>query len=138
LFDLVGFAAEIRAIDHDLEALGPHIVEKACKIIQKKAKVAIGKEHELWAPLAASTIADKATHGFKTPAPLLRTGVVRSLAIPGGLHHHYGPSLSFRYTQALQIRAPAKGTFRCKACYWPVLEWDGDYSFVSWRRMHLK
>jgi hypothetical protein len=65
------------AIDHDLDALGPKIVEEACKIIQRKAKAAIGKEHELWAPLAASTIADKAAHGFKTPAPLLRTGEMR-------------------------------------------------------------
>jgi hypothetical protein len=77
LFDLVGFAAELRAVDLDLEALGPKIVEEACKIVQKKAKSAIGKEHELWAPLAESTIADKARHGFKTPAPLLRTGEMR-------------------------------------------------------------
>jgi hypothetical protein len=36
-----------------------------------------GKEHELWAPLAESTIRDKAAHGYKTPAPLLRTGEMR-------------------------------------------------------------
>jgi hypothetical protein len=77
LFDLVGFAAELKAIDHDLEALGPKIIERACQIVQKKAKAAIGKEHELWAPLAESTIMDKAAHGYKTPAPLLRTGEMR-------------------------------------------------------------
>jgi hypothetical protein len=77
LFDLVGFAAQMRAVDHDLEALGPKIVERACQIIQKKAKAAIGKEHELWAPLADSTLADKASHGFPTPKPLLRTGEMR-------------------------------------------------------------
>ena len=77
LFDLLGFAAQMRAVDHDLEALGPKIVERACQIIQKKAQSAIGREHELWAPLAESTIADKASHGFPTPKPLLRTGQMR-------------------------------------------------------------
>jgi hypothetical protein len=77
VFDLIGFAAQMRAVDHDLEALGPKIVERACQIIQKKAKAAIGKDHELWAPLAESTIADKASHGFPTPKPLLRSGELR-------------------------------------------------------------
>jgi hypothetical protein len=76
-FTLLEFAAELQAIDRDLHELGPHIVEKACQIVQRKAKAAIGKEHEMWAPLAPSTIADKAHHGFKTPAPLLRTGEMR-------------------------------------------------------------
>lgn len=77
LFDLVSFAAEMRAIDRDLAAVGPKIVERACQIIQKKAKAAIGKNHEMWPPLAESTIKDKAAHGFNTPAPLLRTGELR-------------------------------------------------------------
>jgi hypothetical protein len=77
VFTLLGFIAELPAIARDVEASGPKIVEMACKIIQKKAKVAIGKEHELWAPLAESTIADKAHHGFPTPKPLLRTGELR-------------------------------------------------------------
>lgn len=77
LMDLVGFASELRAIDRDLQELGPAIVERACQLIQKKAKAAIGREHEMWAPLAPSTIEDKARKGFKTPAPLLRTGAMR-------------------------------------------------------------
>jgi hypothetical protein len=77
VFSLLGFIAELPAIARDVEASGPKIVEQACKIIQKKAKAAIGKEHELWAPLAESTIADKAHHGFPTPKPLLRTGELR-------------------------------------------------------------
>jgi phage gpG-like protein len=77
LFSLLGFIAELPAIERDLEASGPKIVEQACKIVQKKAKAAIGKEHELWAPLAESTIADKQHHGFPTPKPLLRTGALR-------------------------------------------------------------
>ena len=53
------------------------IIEQACKIVQKKAKSAIGQEHELWPDLAASTIADKARQGYLTPKPLLRSGEMR-------------------------------------------------------------
>jgi hypothetical protein len=77
LFDLVSFAAELKAIDRDLNELGPAVIEKACQIVQKKAKAAIGQQHEEWPALAESTIRDKAAHGFKTPAPLLRTGELR-------------------------------------------------------------
>jgi HK97 gp10 family phage protein len=77
LFSLLEFVAELPAIERDLEAAGPKIIERACQIVQKKAKSAIGKEHEMWAPLAESTIADKAHHGFPTPKPLLRTGQLR-------------------------------------------------------------
>jgi Bacteriophage HK97-gp10, putative tail-component len=77
VFDLLGFVAELSAIERDLHASGPKIVEEACKIIQKKAKAAIGKNDELWPQLAASTISDKAKHGFPTPKPLLRTGELR-------------------------------------------------------------
>jgi len=76
-FSLLGFAAELTAIERDIQASGPMIVERACQMVQKKAKRAIGKEHELWAPLAQSTIADKQAHGFPTPKPLLRTGELR-------------------------------------------------------------
>jgi phage gpG-like protein len=76
-FSLLGFIAELPAIARDVEAVGPMIIEKAAKTIQKKAKAAIGTEHEDWAPLAASTIEDKQHHGFATPKPLLRTGELR-------------------------------------------------------------
>jgi HK97 gp10 family phage protein len=76
-FSIFEFLAEIPAIERDLHASGPKIVERACQIVQKKAKAAIGREHEEWAPLAPSTLADKAKHGFATPKPLLRTGELR-------------------------------------------------------------
>ncbi len=77
VFSLLGFLAEPPAIERDLHASGPKIVEEACKIVQKKAKAAIGKNHEMWAPLAELTIADKQHHGYPTPKPLLRTGELR-------------------------------------------------------------
>ena len=77
LFSLLGFVAELPAIERDLHESGPKIIERACQIVQAKAKAAIGKNHEMWPPLAESTIADKARHGFPTPKPLLRTGEMR-------------------------------------------------------------
>jgi hypothetical protein len=37
--------------------------------------------------------------------------------------------------EAMQQNIPSKGIFRCKACYWPVHEWDGEYRFVDWRQL---
>jgi hypothetical protein len=76
-FDLLGFVAQLPAIERDIEASGPKIIERACQMIQKKAKAAIGKNHELWPPLAPSTLADKEKHSFPIPKPLLRTGELR-------------------------------------------------------------
>jgi hypothetical protein len=77
VFSLLGFIAELPALERDLHASGPKIIEQACKIIQKQAKSAIGREHEEWPALAPATIADKAHHGFPVPKPLLRTGELR-------------------------------------------------------------
>lgn len=78
LFSLLEFVtAEIPAIQRDLHAAGPKIIERACQIVQKRAKANIGKDHELWPALAESTIAEKSRSGYKTPAPLLRTGELR-------------------------------------------------------------
>jgi phage gpG-like protein len=82
-FTLLGFVAQLHAVDRDLEELcGAHghnsaIVEKACQIIQKKAKSAIGKTHDAWSPLAESTKEDRVRHGFPANQPLLRTGELR-------------------------------------------------------------
>ena len=47
------------------------------KLAQSMAKSYIGSYQHGWAPLAESTIADKAAKGFAVPAPLLRTGEMR-------------------------------------------------------------
>jgi HK97 gp10 family phage protein len=77
MFSLLGFIAELPAIERDFHAAGPKILERAAQMVQKKAKSTIGKNNENWAPLALGTIADKQRKGFKTPAPLLRTGELR-------------------------------------------------------------
>jgi HK97 gp10 family phage protein len=102
-FSLLGFIAELPAIERDLHASGPKIIEEACKIVQKKAKAAIGKDHEIWPPLAASTIADKQKHGYATPKPLLRSGELRDsieYTVRGnegavGTDKEYAPFLEF-------------------------------------------
>jgi HK97 gp10 family phage protein len=77
MFSILEFIAEIPAIERDLQASGPMIIEKACQIVQKKAKAAIGREHEEWAPLAESTLTEKAKAGYPVPKSLLRTGELR-------------------------------------------------------------
>ncbi len=52
VYSILGFVAELKAIEHDFEALGPKIIERACQIVQKKAKATIGHEHDAWPPLA--------------------------------------------------------------------------------------
>jgi hypothetical protein len=88
-FTLLGFIAELPAIERDIAASGPMIVEKACQIVQAKAQRAIGREHDLWAPLAESTIKDKQRHGYAVPKPLLRTGELRD-SIQYQVHGHEG------------------------------------------------
>jgi HK97 gp10 family phage protein len=74
---LAEFILMLPKIAHDVKASERLIIERGAKMIQKKAKATIGRSNENWPPLAASTIADKAKHGYKTPAPLLRTGALR-------------------------------------------------------------
>ncbi|MBW7964961.1 hypothetical protein [Bradyrhizobium sp. BR 10261] len=76
-FTLLGFIAEIPAIERDVHASGPMVIKRACEIVEKKAKAAIGKNHEMWPPLAESTKRDRVAKGFPEDKPLLRTGELR-------------------------------------------------------------
>jgi hypothetical protein len=69
---------------------------RACKLVQRKAKGLIGHEHPYWQPLADSTIEDKARHGYRVPAPLLRTGEMRD-SIEIDAPHHEGPGVVVGY-----------------------------------------
>lgn len=102
-FSLLGFAAELHAIERDLEATGPKIIERACQIVQARAKKTIGSNQPSWAPLAESTIADKAKHGYKVPAPLLRDGTMRDSIeyVVHGTEGAVGSDLDTAYWQEL-------------------------------------
>ena len=44
-----------------------------------------------------------------------RTGVIRSRAILGRLHHHYGQILGFRYTQTIDLYRKPQSELQTKA-----------------------
>ena len=89
-FTLLGFIAELGAIERDLHALPQMVVERACQIVEKKAKNSIGKQHDIWPPLAPSTVHDKEAHGFPVPKPLLRTGELRDSIEHTMIDSHHG------------------------------------------------
>lgn len=73
IFSLVGFVAHLGTIERDLEEVGPAVVARACELVARAAKRAIGKTHELWPPLKPETIARK----LRGNTPLLETGELR-------------------------------------------------------------
>jgi phage gpG-like protein len=71
---LGGFAAHLLTIEADLELAREVCVEKACRMVEKEAKAAIGTyRFENWAPLKPETVARKA----RGDTPLLETGELR-------------------------------------------------------------
>jgi hypothetical protein len=72
-FDLGGFAAHLLTIEADLELAREVCVEKACRMIEKEAKAAIGTYRYDWEPLKPETVARKA----RGDTPLLETGELR-------------------------------------------------------------
>jgi phage gpG-like protein len=52
-------------------------LDKVGELAETLAAAYIGHEQPSWAPLAASTIADKKKKGYAVPAPLLREGDMR-------------------------------------------------------------
>lgn len=70
IIDLLTFATvTLPGIERDLKAAGRGIVGKAAEIIARRARSKIGNQQEGWPDLAPSTLKDKASHGYQTPAP---------------------------------------------------------------------
>jgi hypothetical protein len=67
---LLQFAARLLAYEADLKLTEEACVEKACRMVEKEAKAAIGTYRFDWTPLQPETIARKATGD----SPLLETG----------------------------------------------------------------
>lgn len=82
-FDLLGFAAHLVTLKHEVREHTQRGLEKALQLIETDAKQQIGEYQEAvghfpaWAPLADSTEAEKARLGYPIGAPLLRTGDLR-------------------------------------------------------------
>jgi len=70
---LGGFAAHLLTIEADLELAREVCVEKACRMVEKEAKTAIGTYRFDWPPLQPETVARKA----RGDTPLLETGELR-------------------------------------------------------------
>lgn len=77
------FALHIAAIDLAVQLAAHKALERAAKLVEKAAKDEIGHYQDAvgpfpaWAPLAESTEASKAAHGYPSGAPLLATGKMR-------------------------------------------------------------
>src|ERR1039458_8512599 len=73
VFSILGFVAQLEAIDHDMEALGPAIVARACQLVAAEAKRVIGVGYDDWPALQPETLARK-----MMATPLLETGELRA------------------------------------------------------------
>ncbi|QEH36502.1 hypothetical protein OJF2_50860 [Aquisphaera giovannonii] len=80
LLELAAKLGEIALQQHEMEQ---HALEKAAKLVEKRAKEKIGEYQDqagpfiAWPDLAESTKADRARQGFPEDEPLLRTGEMR-------------------------------------------------------------
>jgi hypothetical protein len=70
---LLQFAAHLLTYEADLKMTKEACVEKACVMVEKEAKRAIGTYRFGWEPLKPETIAHKTTGD----SPLLETGELR-------------------------------------------------------------
>jgi hypothetical protein len=73
VYSVLGFVAQLKAIEHDMNALGPAIVARACEMVCAEAKRVIGTYDYDWPQLSPETLARKF---FNTP--LLETGEMRA------------------------------------------------------------
>lgn len=73
MMSILEFVAKTKAIEHDMHALGPAIVARACQLVCAEAKRVLGKGYENWPPLAPQTLARKIG-----PGPLLETAELRA------------------------------------------------------------
>ncbi len=78
-FDLAGFAAHCLTMEADIKLAEEAAMERACQMVEKAAKRAIGKylPGYNWPELAAATQEERVRLGFDANKPLLRTGELR-------------------------------------------------------------
>ncbi len=73
VFSILGFVAQLKAIEHDMHELGPAIVARACQMVCAEAKRVIGEGYPEWPALQPETLARKMMN-----TPLLETGELRA------------------------------------------------------------
>src|SRR6267378_3124937 len=73
VYSILSFVAHLKAVEHDMNALGPAVVAKACEMVAEEARRVIGEGYPYWPALAPSTLARKMMN-----TPLLETGELRA------------------------------------------------------------
>jgi phage gpG-like protein len=73
VYSILGFVAQLKAIDHDLKEVGHAIIVRACQMVCDEAKRVIGDGYPEWPALSPETLARKMGSG-----PLLETGELRA------------------------------------------------------------
>jgi phage gpG-like protein len=73
VYSILGFVAQLKAIEHDMNALGPAIVARACEMVCEEAKRVIGEGYPYWPALKPETLARKMMN-----TTLLETGELRA------------------------------------------------------------
>jgi phage gpG-like protein len=73
VFSILGFVAQIRQIESDIDKLGPAIIARACEMVCARAKAMLGTYQDGWPALQPETIARK----MRGDSPLLETGEMR-------------------------------------------------------------
>jgi HK97 gp10 family phage protein len=71
-------AARLATAEADMKFAKEAILEKACQIVEDRAKAAIGTYEFGWPQLAQSTQEQRVAQGYSANNPLLRTGELRS------------------------------------------------------------
>src|SRR5258705_4586767 len=73
VYSVLGFVAKLKAIEHDMNELGPAIVAAACQMVHDEARRVIGEGYDYWPALKPETLAHKMMN-----TPLLETGELRA------------------------------------------------------------
>lgn len=81
--ELLELALKLGEIAVQQHEMGHHALEKAAKVVKKRARAKLGEYQDQagpfvgWADLAESTKSDRVAQGFPEDEPLLRTGAMR-------------------------------------------------------------
>src|SRR6266550_2601133 len=73
VYSILSFVAHLKAVEHDMNTLGPAVVAKACEMVCAEAKRVIGEGYPYWPALKPETLARKMMN-----TPLLETGELRA------------------------------------------------------------
>jgi phage gpG-like protein len=73
VYSILGFVAHLKAVEHDMNTLGPAVVAKACEMVCEEAKRVIGTYDYGWPQLSPATLAHKMMN-----TPLLESGALRA------------------------------------------------------------